>query len=349
MVNQAGWRGEVPRGIDVADGGGTRPVGRAVVGRAVVPAPAIAPQRERLLAATPPMPFGPPVAPPPDPAQPAQSWSPVGIPAGRPVGPSLRRVLRASSAARLRAVAEDLRRVAQPVTTCRRIVVGGVGNGAGATTLAALLGLAFATHRRDLTLAVDASAGGGSLAYRLGDVPAWSHQDLASLAGQLDVNQAGQTVRSRGQLSVLPHLPGTAIDDYWTVSAALTRFCAVSVVDGGVSAPGGIGYPGGAHAMVLAIPATMDSVRTALAWFAGAPPQVRCRAVPVLVGDVSAGGLRRTATVRALGVEVPAACLPYDHGLAAAAPVRPRRLRQQTVDATLQIAGTALALASGAR
>ena len=350
MVNQADWRGEVPRGTGVVDGSGTRPA----VGRAVVPAPPSAPRQGRVLAPTPPLPFSPPLAPPPVLAQPRRPPSPVsypggGIPAGHPIGPSLRWVLGASSAARLRAVAEDLRRVAQPVTTCRRIVVAGVRSGAGATTLAALLGLAFATHRRDLTLAVDASGGSGSLAYRLGDAPAWSYQDLASVAGQPDVNQAGLLVRSRGQLSVLPHLPGAAIDDYWTASAALTRFCAVSVVDGGLPALGGIGYLGDAHAMVLAIPATMDSVRTALAWFAHTPPQVRCRAVPVLVGDVPAGGLRRAATVRALGTEVPTACLPYDRGLATATPVRPRRLRQQTVDASLQIAGTALTLACGAR
>ena len=373
-MTQSGWRGEAPRGTGPVDGNATRPA----VGRADVSAPVMPFEPGRVSMPTPPMPFGPPaplgspptpppvprppaqlpVPPPPAPAYlaypggPSRGGPPGGGLPGRPLGPSFRRLLGANSPARLRAVEEDLRRVAQPVTTCRRIVVRGVCNGAGVTTLAALLGLVFATHRRDLTLAVDASVGSGSLASRLGDMPVWSYQDVASLAGEPDSSRVGQMVRSRGRLSVLPHSAGFSVDGSWTASTVLTRFCAVSIVDGGLAGPTGVGSladaNAGCHATVLAVLATMDGVRAALAWFARTPPQLRSRVMPVLVGDVSAGGLRRAATLRALSSEVPAACLPYDRGLAVAAvPVSARRLRQQTVDAVLHVAGAALTLACG--
>jgi hypothetical protein len=261
-----------------------------------------------------------------------------------------RRALGATASAEAYEISNDLRQVVQPVTTCRRILVSGVRGGAGATTLAALLGLAYAGHRHERTLAMDVTSGNGSLSFRLGDAAVWSYHDVARLTQQPDLDQAARLVQSRGQLSLLPRPPAVDIDSYWTTSAVLTRFFSLAVVDGGYEALTAPGYLDRAHAHVLAIPATVDGVRTALAWMAAVGPEMWRRTVPVLVGHAPDSGLRLDATRRALdSAAAPATWLGYDRSLATGSALQPKRLSQQTIDTVLHIAGAALTRACGER
>jgi hypothetical protein len=271
-------------------------------------------------------------------------------PLGRAATRALRQALGASASADARGAADDLRQVVQPVTTCRRVLVGAVRGGAGATTLAALLGCAYAKHRDDLVVAMDAGRGHGSLGFRLDGAAAWSSADLAALAGLADVQAAARLVRGRGRLSVLPRPPGVDLDRYWSKSAALTRFLGVAVVDGGHDALTVPGHLDGAHSLVLAVPATVDGVRSALAWLEDADDGLSRRTVPVLVARAPHHGLRPAAAVRALSAGGPAATwLRYDPVLATGAPLDLPRLAADTVGAVLHVAGAALTSAIGGR
>lgn len=263
-------------------------------------------------------------------------------------GRSLRRAFDPTASADVYGATEDLRRVTQPVTTCRRILVGGVRGGAGATTLAALLACAFVKHRNDLVLAMDAAPGHGSLEFRLDGTAVWTDADLAALAGRNDAREAAQLARGRGRLSLLPRPAGTDLDAYWEQAARLTRFYGVALIDGGHDSLTTPGYLDGAAALVLAVPATVDGARCALAWLDEADPGLWRRTVPVLVGRAPHSGLRRPAAVRALRAgETAATWLAYDPVLATGAPLDLASLAEETVRAVVRVAGAALTLAAG--
>jgi hypothetical protein len=310
-------------------------VGRAVVSPAPPPPPA-----------PPPAPVPPPPPPPPV-LHPLVGRHPRGDTPQRAVGRVVRRALGATASADLHGAERDLHQVVRPVTTCRRVMVAAVRGGAGASTLAALLSLAYAGHRRDRTLLMDATTGCGSLAFRIGGSALWPYHELVELSYQPDPDRTAALLRARGPMSVMVRPPGEPVDAFWTISAVLTRFAGVAVIDGGNGALRELGYVEHAHALVLAIPATVDGVRTGLAWLAEARPEVRARTVPVLVSRSRVTGLRQGAVLRAMGGGVPATWLAYDRSLATGAPLRPRRLSQATVDTVRHVAGAALTVACG--
>ncbi|GIF50107.1 MinD-like ATPase involved in chromosome partitioning or flagellar assembly [Asanoa ferruginea] len=345
-MSQPGWYGDVLRDLGGGDAGQAEPAGwPALLNPAMEADTATLPAvgRARPLAAEP--------TPPPDPAAAARAVRaltgrhPRGEPPARAALRVARRLLGARATAEAHAIAGDLGRVTQPVTTCRRILVAGVAGGSGATTLAALLALAFAGHRRDRVLALDATAGAGSLSFRLGSALHWSYPDLirSGLDGAAKVVGAGE------RLGVLDRPAGVALDDFWTAGSWIARYYAVSVLDGGAEGATDPRYLAHPHSLVLAVPATVDGVRAALTWLDRTGPEVAGRTVPVLVGHAPVHGLRDGPALRALCAGTPAVALEYDRSLATGAPLWPKRLGLPTVDAVLRIAGLALTIACGGR
>ncbi|MEV4617880.1 hypothetical protein AB0J74_04060 [Asanoa sp. NPDC049573] len=340
-MSQPGWYGDVMRDLDA---GAAEPAGwPALLNPAVEQSTTTLPAVGR---ARPPAPAEP--APPRDVTNAVRALTgrhPRGEPPARAAARVARRLLGARATAEAHAIAGDLGRVTQPVTTCRRVLVAGVAGGAGATTLAALLALAYTGHRRDRVLALDATAGGGSLPFRIGSAVRWSYPDLVA-AGPDD---AARVLRGGERLGVLDRPAGVDLDDFWTVGSWIARYYAVGVLDGGAEGATDPRYLAHMHSLVLAVPATVDGVRAALVWLDRAGPEVAGRTVPVLVGHAPVHGLRDGPALRALAAGTPAVPLAYDRSLATGAPLWPKRLGLPTVDAALRIAGLALTIACGGR
>ncbi|HEV7712621.1 MAG TPA: hypothetical protein VGP16_30795 [Asanoa sp.] len=344
-MSQPGWYGEVMRDLDGGDGSQAQPAGwPALLNPAVELATTTLPAVGRARPA-------PPAAPPADPAAAAKAVRaltgrhPHGEPPARAALRVARRLLGTRATAEAHAIAGDLGRLTQPVTTCRRILVAGVAGGAGATTLAALLGLAFTGHRRDRVLALDATAGAGSLSFRIGSAVHWSYPDLV----RSGLDDAARVIRASERLGVLDRPAGVDLDDFWTVGSWIARYYAVSVLDGGADGATDPRYLAHMHSLVLAVPATVDGIRAALTWLDRTGPEIAGRTVPVLVGHAPVHGLRDGPALRALSTGSPAVPLGYDRSLATGAPLWPKRLGLPTVDAVLRIAGLALTIACGGR
>jgi Mrp family chromosome partitioning ATPase len=267
----------------------------------------------------------------------------------RRLGRTLSRAM-GSESSEVHALTDDLRGIQQPVTTCRRILVADVRGGAGATTLTALLASAYARYRADGALALETTRGHGSLAFRLGTAR-WLAPEEASSLVRMPPGEAVAALSHQHRQATLLARPGAMdLDEYRDMSTRLMRFFGLAVIDGGHDAVVQPGYLADGHSLVLAIPATLDGMRTALAWFAETDPDLRRRTVPVLVEhspDTGVNLARAAESLRNAGA--PVCGLGYDRSLAAGAPLQPALFAHLTTPAIVRIAAVALSLANADR
>lgn len=263
---------------------------------------------------------------------------PQRIPAVPPLTPR-----RTSGSSRARAEDSNL-----PAGAARWIAVAGVGSGAGATTLTALLSSVYAAHRRYRIVALDANPVGGALATRLATAGAGTVADIAAAAPDLN---------SFKRLS--PYLDQTT-EGSWAVSgrtgvvpevmqcrdaiAALSGFFAVGVVDcGPIGQPVADALLTTVHARVLVAPVTVEGVLAAAAaldWLgAHEESDVPWHCGVVLVStaqrpDTDVGWAARLLTGRG-GRVVP---MPYDPGLVAGGRITPAAVSDGAVGAARRLA-----------
>jgi MinD-like ATPase involved in chromosome partitioning or flagellar assembly len=320
------------------------------------PTPPVVPQ-------SPPAPAPAPPAPVPALAPAAEALRSARARRGESVARQARRTLRKlvpSSAAR---ESEEANRVTaplrQPISTGRQIVVTSVRGGAGKSTVAALLGSAFARYRPDPVLIMEADPALGTLPVRLG-APAlrWTVADLAGVVGpQMRFDQI------IGYLVALPEggwlLPGSrgqigaqvSLESYQRVIVALRHYFAVTVVDC-ETLPGELARSAmsAAQARVLVAPATVEGVtstRPVLEWMAGMPRPMLSRTVVALVSTSPDTALDLAETVRYLSVSdgVSVMAVPYDRHLAAGGAIRLPALGHHTRDSALRLSAEVLARA----
>jgi MinD-like ATPase involved in chromosome partitioning or flagellar assembly len=250
-------------------------------------------------------------------------------------------------------VAAELR---QPIRTGRQIVITSVRGGAGKSTVAALLGLAFARYRPDPVLIMEADPALGTLPVRLGaPTLRWTVEDLAAVVGpQMRFDQV------IGYLVGLPEggwlLPGSrgqigaqvSLDSYQKVIVALRRFFAVTVVDC-ETLPGELARSAmsAAQARVLVAPATVEGVTSArpiLEWMAGMPRPMLNGTVVALVSTSPDAALDLDEAARYLRVAegVSVMAVPYDRHLAAGGAIRMPALDQGTRDCATRLASDIL-------
>jgi MinD-like ATPase involved in chromosome partitioning or flagellar assembly len=265
-----------------------------------------------------------------------------------------------SAAKASREAAEVAGVLSQPVTTGRRIAVLGIRGGSGKSTVAALLASAYATHRGDRVLAVDADPDLGSLGLRLGAssptslvglgrVPrVWQTLDEAERC--LGRAPSGAWILSGERGSAQPEtMPPNA---YLGVLHGISRYFAVTVVDAGAGMVTQLNQSvlADAHAIVLATPASIDGVvsaRRALEWIRDWNPQRLPQTVVALTAmSPQATDIDMGRTVEALApYGVPPALLPYDRHLATGSTIEPWRLGERTRNSAVQLAAAALSRA----
>ncbi|WP_432015084.1 MinD/ParA family ATP-binding protein [Streptomyces cucumeris] len=377
MANADNWQGDLLRSLR-ADGGGD---GAGDGGSDSAPGKepsASNPVGNPVEAPTP----APPHAPPQTPPHPAPS--PPRTPDSRPVAdPSLtaathrprhgehiaaraartlRRTVSSSAAREVAATTATAETLQQPVTTGRQIAVTSIRGGAGKSTVAALLGMAYAHYRQDPVLLVEADPALGSLPSRLGaESVRWTTGDLAGIVepqmSLLDVT--GYLVQLPGNAWLLPGSQGqigAMLDTaaYERVMVSLRRYFGVTVVDC-ETLPAEVARVAlsASQARVLTAPATLEGVtstRAVLEWMQGLPRHMITGTVVALTElvphsgidlDKAAGRLADTgATVRVL---------PYDRHLAAGGPIRTDRLAHATREAAALLAADAFRLSQQRR
>ncbi|WP_431771887.1 MinD/ParA family ATP-binding protein [Streptomyces cucumeris] len=375
MANADNWQGDLLRSLR-ADGGGGNGDGGNSDGPPGTEAPA-----GNLTGS----PADTPVeAPPPTPAPPHPVPSPPRTPDSRPVAdPSLaaathrprhgehiatrtartlRRTVSSSAAREVAATTATAETLQQPVTTGRQIAVTSIRGGAGKSTVAALLGMAYAHYRQDPVLLVEADPALGSLPSRLGaESVRWTTGDLAGIVepqmSLLDVT--GYLVQLPGNAWLLPGSQGqigAMLDTaaYERVMVSLRRYFGVTVVDC-ETLPAEVARVAlsASQARVLTAPATLEGVtstRAVLEWMRGLPRHMITGTVVALTElvphsgidlDKAAGRLADTgATVRVL---------PYDRHLAAGGPIRTDRLAHATREAAALLAADAFRLSQQRR
>jgi MinD-like ATPase involved in chromosome partitioning or flagellar assembly len=265
-----------------------------------------------------------------------------------------------SAAKATREAADIARELTAPVPTGRRIAVLGVRGGSGKSTVASLLASAYATHRGDRVLAVDADPDLGSLGLRLG---ATSPTSLVSLGRVPRVWQtldeaerclgrapSGAWLLSGDRDTATPE--SVTPNAYLGVLHGISRYFAVTVVDAGAGMVTQLNQSvlGDAHAIVLATPASIDgvvSVRRALEWIREWNPQrlpqtvVALTAMSPQTSDIDMG--RTVEAIAPFGVAP--ALLPYDRHLATGSTIEPWRLGERTRTAAVQLAAAALSRA----
>lgn len=250
------------------------------------------------------------------------------------------------------AVAAALRR---PVTTGRRIAVVSVRGGAGKSTVALLLASAFAYHRPDRVLAVDADPGFGSLALRAGLPSAGAPRSVESSTGTVPAaGGAPGPVRSSGGLWVLPGGRGSAHRRRAArgpTLAELARSFTITVIDG-TSDSLLAASVADVHALVVVAPATVDGVLTTSAALGDLRdgPRSGQLARTVLVFSAAspqAGTLRLGPAAHCVAVPgLPVLTLPHDRHLATGGRVDPGRLGAATRLAVLRLGAVVLRLAT---
>ncbi|WP_432587656.1 MinD/ParA family protein [Streptomyces sp. HD1123-B1] len=383
MANADNWQGDLLRSLR-ADGGnsdggnGDGPPGTEAPAGNLTGSPADTP-----VEAPPPTP-APPHTPPQTPPHPAPSPPPPRTPDSRPVAdPSLaaathrprhgehiatraartlRRTVSSSAAREVAATTGTAETLQQPVTTGRQIAVTSIRGGAGKSTVAALLGMAYAHYRQDPVLLVEADPALGSLPSRLGaESVRWTTGDLAGIVepqmSLLDVT--GYLVQLPGNAWLLPGSQGqigAMLDTaaYERVMVSLRRYFGVTVVDC-ETLPAEVARVAlsASQARVLVTPATLEGVtstRAVLEWMRGLPRHMITGTVVALTElvphsgidlDKAAGRLADTgATVRVL---------PYDRHLAAGGPIRTDRLAHATREAAALLAADAFRLSQQRR
>jgi MinD-like ATPase involved in chromosome partitioning or flagellar assembly len=242
--------------------------------------------------------------------------------------------------------------VTTAVPTGRRLVVAAAKDGAGRTTVAALLASAFAARRPDPVLAVDAHHVEPSLGWRLG----LSGPPMTAVAEQLE-GLAGRNLESVDTL-----LPSTATGLRLLadprggrphlardLGATLTRLFGVTVADTGpgITSPWTVSLLADSHGIVLVCPATPEGVaRTVQAvdeLAAASGGAAVPRTVVALVEQVPGARLDVGAVRQAFDeLAVPVHPLRYDRHLAAGGAIDVRRLGRRTLDQTLELAGAVL-------
>ncbi|MEV7955779.1 MinD/ParA family protein [Streptomyces sp. NPDC058316] len=274
---------------------------------------------------------------------------------GEPFAARAARALRVSvsssaarEVARTTATAEMLQ---QPVTTGRQIAVTSIRGGAGKSTVAALLGTAYAHYRQDPVLFVEADPALGSLPLRLGaETLRWTTGDLAGIIepqmSLMDIT--GYLVQLPGNAWLLPGSQGqigAMLDSraYERVMVSLRRYFGVTVVDC-ETLPAEVARVAlsAAQARVLAAPATLEGITSTYAvlqWMQSLPRQVIAGTVVVLSALVPHPGLDLAEAAEKLkatgaGVQV----LPYDRHLAAGGAIRTELLAHATREAATRLA-----------
>ncbi|MFF4285150.1 MinD/ParA family protein [Streptomyces sp. NPDC001633] len=263
----------------------------------------------------------------------------------------VRRTLSSSAAHEVADVTRTASVLQQPVTTGRQIAVTSIRGGSGKSTVAALLGTAYAHYRQDPVLFLEADPALGSLPLRLGaQTRRWTTSEIADIVkpdmSLLDVtgylvqlpNNAWLLPASKGEIGVM--LDSRA---YERAVVALRRYFGVMVVDC-ETLPAEVARVAlaASHGRVLTAPATPEGVTSTYAvlqWMQKLPRQVIAGTVVVLTELVPHQGLDLDQVARQLksaGVSVQV--LPYDRHLAAGGPVRTEYLAAPTREAAARIA-----------
>ncbi|MFJ4170040.1 hypothetical protein ACIPY3_11045 [Paenarthrobacter sp. NPDC089714] len=248
------------------------------------------------------------------------------------------RLIRASSA------------VEAPITTGRRVVVLGTAGGAATSTVTALLAKLLGSIRQEPVMAVDATDLHGRLLKYLGVEETALLSDLMRQYTAQPVRTLPDAVAAagtsgsrvfavgRGDVPAAADAP-IGLQEWTDVSATLSRFMAVTIVDGGASpfSRHAAALLDSAHAVVLvspvgADPAKLQEMREDLM---GSYPDVQQVHVTVHSRQGHGGAL-------ADGV------LPFDRHLASAGTLQLGKLGARTRIAATELAGKALMAANGA-
>lgn len=285
-----------------------------------------------------------------------------GEPVGVRVARAVRRIVSSSAAREVAELTRTAETLQQPVTTGRQIAVTSIRGGAGKTTVAALLGTAYAHYRQDPVLLVEADPALGSLPLRLGaDTVRWTTADLADIVepqmSLLDVT--GYLIQLPENAWLLPGSQGqigAMLDTsaYERVMVALRRYFGVSVVDC-ETLPAEVARVAlsASQARVLAAPATLDGVTSTYAvlqWMQGLPRHMIDGTVVVLSTMVARPGIDVEAAAEKLrstgaGVHV----LPYDRHLASGGVLRTELLARPTRLAAARLAAEVFQLSQKRR
>ncbi|MFI5723483.1 MinD/ParA family protein [Streptomyces cyaneofuscatus] len=285
-----------------------------------------------------------------------------GEPVAVRVTRAARRIVSSSAAREVAELTRTAEALQQPVTTGRQIAVTSIRGGAGKTTVAALLGTAYAHYRQDPVLLVEADPALGSLPLRLGaETLRWTTADLADIVepqmSLLDVT--GYLVQLPENAWLLPGSQGqigAMLDTsaYERVMVALRRYFGVTVVDC-ETLPAEVARVAlsASQARVLAAPATLDGVTSTYAvlqWMQGLPRHMIDGTVVVLSSTVARPGIDVEAAAEKLrstgaGVHV----LPYDRHLAAGGVLRTELLGRPTRLAATRLAAEVFQLSQKRR
>ncbi|MGY5000054.1 MinD/ParA family ATP-binding protein [Streptomyces griseus] len=285
-----------------------------------------------------------------------------GEPAAARISRAIRRIVSSSAAREVAEITRTAEALQQPVTTGRQIAVTSIRGGAGKTTVAALLGTAYAHYRHDPVLLVEADPALGSLPLRLGaETLRWTTADLAELVepqmSLLDVT--GYLVQLPDNAWLLPGSQGrigAMLDTaaYERVMVALRRYFGVTVVDC-ETLPAEVARVAlsAAQARVLAAPATLDGITSTYAvlqWMQGLPRHLIAGTVVALTSTTPRPGIDVEAAaekLRSTGAAVQV--LPHDRHLAAGGELRTELLARPTRLAATRLAAEVFQLSQKRR
>lgn len=287
-----------------------------------------------------------------------QRGEPVTVRASR----ALRRIVSSSAAREVAELTRTAEMLQQPVTTGRQIAVTSIRGGAGKTTVAALLGTAYAHYRQDPVLLVEADPALGSLPLRLGaETLRWTTADLADIVqpqmSLLDVT--GYLVQLPDNAWLLPGSQGrigSMLDTstYERVMVALRRYFGVTVVDC-ETLPAEVARVAlsASQARVLTAPATLDGVTSTYAvlqWMQGLPRNVIDGTVVVLSSMTARPGIDVDTAAEKLGsTGARVHVLPYDRHLGAGGPLSTELLARPTRLAATRLAAEVFQLSQKRR
>ncbi|WP_228991316.1 MinD/ParA family protein [Streptomyces sp. DH8] len=285
-----------------------------------------------------------------------------GEPAATRVSRAIRRIVSSSAAREVAELTRTAECIQQPVATGRQIAVTSIRGGAGKTTVAALLGTAYAHYRQDPVLLVEADPALGSLPLRLGaEALRWTTADLADIVepqmSLLDVT--GYLVQLPDNAWLLPGSQGrigTMLDTsgYERVMVALRRYFGVTVVDC-ETLPAEVARVAlsASQARVLAVPATLDGITSTYAvlqWMRGLPRHMIAGTVVALTSMTARPGIDVEAAaekLRSTGAAVHV--LPHDRHLAAGGALRTELLARPTRLAATRLAAEVFQLSQKRR
>ena len=278
-----------------------------------------------------------------------------GDPLARRVLGAVRRTVFSSAAQDVAAVADAARAIQQPITTGRQIAVSSIRGGAGKTTVAALLALAFAHHRADPVLAVEADPALGTLPRRLGARQVrWTCAELARVVhpSQRLTDVTGYLLPYEGGGWLLPGSRGEIgaqldVETYRIVMTSLRRYFGTTVVDC-ETLPAEVARTAlsTTQARVLVCPATQEgaaATRAVLEWLGGLHRSMLPTTVVALTHTTPGMGLserKARAYLQVGGTQLVA--VPYDRSLAAGGPVNARLLGRATREAAARLAAEAM-------